>query len=151
MGSGGRVGAAGPLTEWMGSPSYRLLVVPMLVAICAAAYAAGDAVLAPSPVPKEPGFIDTILGSRAVVASIRLAVISAATFVVLSVVALIARGQWLVRVGPFEAHLVDEGERGLVSTDTLAARYADAVEKNTVLIGELAERDRQLKGLGQVG
>ena len=50
----------------------------------------------------DPGFVDTVLGSRAVVASIRLAVIFAGVFVVLSVVALIARGQWLTKVGPVE-------------------------------------------------
>jgi hypothetical protein len=66
------------------------------------AIAAADAVLAPTPASKEPGFIDTVLASRAVVASIRIATIFAAMFVALSVVALIARRQWLTRVGPVE-------------------------------------------------
>jgi uncharacterized small protein (DUF1192 family) len=52
--------------------------------------------------PDHPGFVDTVLGSRAVVAAIRLAIIFAGVFVVVSVVALIARGQWLTKVGPVE-------------------------------------------------
>jgi hypothetical protein len=58
--------------------------------------------LAPAPASREPGFIDTVLASRAVVASIRIAIVFAAAFVVLSVVALIANRQWLTRVGPVE-------------------------------------------------
>lgn len=80
-----------------------LLVLPtLLVLFAAGAYAIGDAILAPTPAPKQPGFIDTVLGSRAVVAAIRLAIIFAGVFVVVSVVALIARGQWLTRVGPVQ-------------------------------------------------
>jgi hypothetical protein len=80
-----------------------LLAVPaVLVLVAAAIYAIGDAVLAPAPTPDDPGFVDTILGSRAVVAAVRLAVISAGAFIVSSVIALIARGQWLTRVGPVQ-------------------------------------------------
>lgn len=70
--------------------------------ILVTALAATDAVLAPTPAPKQPDFIDTILASRAVVAAIRIAIVFAGVFVVLSVVALIARRQWLTRVGPLE-------------------------------------------------
>jgi hypothetical protein len=66
------------------------------------AIAAVDAILAPTPVSKQPGFIDTVLASRAVIASLRIAIVFAATFLVLSVVALIASRQWLTRVGPVE-------------------------------------------------
>lgn len=66
------------------------------------AIAAADAVLAPTPASEEPGFIDTVLASRAVVASIRIAIVFAAAFVVISVVALISQRQWLARVGPVE-------------------------------------------------
>lgn len=74
----------------------------VLVLSVAGIYAIGDAVFAPAPAPEQPGFVDTVLGSRAVVAAIRLAVIFAAAFVVASVMALIARGQWLTRVGPVQ-------------------------------------------------
>jgi signal transduction protein with GAF and PtsI domain len=62
----------------------------------------GDAILAPRPVVNSPGFIDTVLASRAVVAAIRVAIIFASCFIVASVVALIAKGQWLTRVGPVQ-------------------------------------------------
>jgi hypothetical protein len=64
--------------------------------------AIADAVLAPTPAPNHPDFIDTILASRAVVAAIRVTIVFAAGFIVLSVVALIARRQWVTRVGPVE-------------------------------------------------
>jgi uncharacterized protein YlxW (UPF0749 family) len=66
------------------------------------AIAAVDAILAPAPASKEPGFIDTVFASRAVIASIRIAIVSASAFIVLSVVALISKRQWLTRVGPVE-------------------------------------------------
>lgn len=80
-----------------------LLVLPTLAVLFAAsAYAIGDAILAPTPVAESPGFVDTVLASRAVVAAIRLAIIFAGVFLVVSVIALIARGQWLTRVGPVQ-------------------------------------------------
>jgi len=64
--------------------------------------AAADAVLAPAPAPRDPDFIGTILASRSVVSAIRISIIFAATFVVLSVIALSVRRQWLRRIGPVE-------------------------------------------------
>ena len=81
----------------------RLFAVPaLLVLFVAGAFAIGDAVLAPAPAPDDPAFVDTVLGSRAVVAAIRLAVIFAGAFVVVSVVALISQRQWLTKVGPVQ-------------------------------------------------
>jgi hypothetical protein len=75
----------------------------MLVILFAAGiFAIGDAVFAPAPVAENPGFIDTVLASRAVVAALRLALIFASAFIVISVVALIVRRQWLVKVGPVQ-------------------------------------------------
>lgn len=115
-----------------------LLVVPtLLVLFAAAVYAIGDAVFAPTPVPKQPGFIDTVLGSRAVVAAIRLAIIFAGVFIVLSVVALIAKGQWLVRVGPVQ---VSEQVSDLDSENQrLKESLENARETIDNLKGDLAE------------
>jgi hypothetical protein len=66
----------------------------------AAIYAVGDAILSPAPISVSPGFVETVLASRAVVASVRIAVISAAAFIVVSVVALTANRQWPTRIGP---------------------------------------------------
>jgi hypothetical protein len=81
----------------------RRFTAALLVVLAAAAvYAAGDAILAPRPTPTSPGFVDTLLASRAVVAAIRVAIIAASCFVVASVVALTRKGRWLTRVGPAE-------------------------------------------------
>jgi hypothetical protein len=61
-----------------------------------------DAVLAEPRMLANPGVADTVLASRAVVAAVRIAVIAAAGYVVLSVVMLARRGQFLTRVGPVE-------------------------------------------------
>jgi hypothetical protein len=123
----------------------------LLVLAAIAAYAIGDAVSAPAPVPKEPGFIDTVLGSRAVVAAIRLAIVFAAAFVALSVIALAAKGQWLVRVGPVQ---VSERVSGLGAENRrLKERLANANEAIGDLEAELTELNcllyRELKGPGE--
>jgi hypothetical protein len=93
---------ADPCERWWSKVRLPLPAFAGLVLTALAIYSAGDAAFSPAPVSEHPGFIDTLLGSRAVVAAIRLAVIFAGAFVVASVVALIARGQWLTRVGPVE-------------------------------------------------
>jgi hypothetical protein len=54
-----------------------LMPLFILVAFVAAVYAVGDAVLAPKLIPRQPEIIDVVLGSRAVVASLRVAIIFA--------------------------------------------------------------------------
>jgi ABC-type multidrug transport system fused ATPase/permease subunit len=89
--------------ERIGARLGTLLALPTLVILFAAGiFAIGDAVFAPTPVAESPGFIDTVLASRAVVAALRLALIFASAFIVISVVALIVRRQWLVKVGPVQ-------------------------------------------------
>jgi hypothetical protein len=100
MGSWGK--AAARFERWVQRLALLLVVPTLLVLFGGAIFAIGDAVLAPAPTSDHPGFVDTVLGSRAVVAAIRLAIIFAGVFVVVSVVALIARGQWLTKVGPVE-------------------------------------------------
>ena len=102
----------------------------LLFVALAGAYAIGDAVVAPAPAPAEPGFIDTVLGSRAVVAAVRIAVIFAAAFIAASVVALIARGQWLTRVGPIQVsdrlHTLEaENQRLESSLSTMKKTFAE--------------------------
>jgi hypothetical protein len=119
----------GTALERWGQKLGSLLVAPaVLVLFAAGIYAVGDAVLAPAPAPDHPGFVDTVLGSRAVVAATRLAVISGAVFVVVSVVALISRGQWLTRVGPVHVSDVDN-PRLLVSIER-ARETIDKLEKD---------------------
>jgi hypothetical protein len=119
----------------------------LLVLLAAAIYAIGDAVLAPAPTPNDPGFVDTILGSRAVVAAVRLAVISGGVFVVASVVALIARGQWLSRIGPVQVAepVADIG----AESQRLEESLAEARETIGSIRNDLLENERQLKKKGR--
>jgi hypothetical protein len=97
----------------------------ILLLAAAGIYAIGDAVLAPSPAPEHPGFVDAVLASRAVMAAIRLAIIFAGAFVIASVVALASQERWLTRVGPVEVSDVDavsqrRGEEIAQDRDTIA-------------------------------
>lgn len=65
-------------------------------------YASVDATLTGGPASTDPDFIDLLLASDSVLAAVRMAIIAASTYLVLSVVALITRRQWLTRVGPVE-------------------------------------------------
>ena len=94
----------------------KLRIPFFAVLIIVISIATADAVFAPAPVSRTPDFIDTILASRAVVAAIRITLIFAAVFVVLSVAALATQRRWLVRVGPLEvsdrvSHLSTENRR----------------------------------------
>lgn len=117
------------------------LAAPVALALLATAYAIGDAVLAPAPAATSPSFVDTLLASRAVVAAIRVALISASGFVVASVIALAARRQWLTRVGPVRVSEVagfsDETEHLealLVDAEkTIARQRADIREASRLL------------------
>lgn len=111
-----------------------------LLLAAAGIYAIGDAVLAPSPAPEHPGFVDAVLASRAVMAAIRLAIIFAGVFVMASVVALAGQKRWLTRVGPVEVSDLDavnqrRGER--------LARTLETIDK---LRQQLAADDELLNG-----
>jgi hypothetical protein len=123
-----------------------LLAIPAVLALVAAAiYAIGDAVLAPAPTPDDPGFVDTILGSRAVVAAVRLAVISAGAFVVASVVALIARGQWLTRVGPVQVSDINAERQRLEKSLGKTGETVDSMRQAMREANDLLERTDQVK------
>ena len=78
----------------------RLKSLGISVLAAVAIYAVGDASLSPAPISNSPGFVETVLASRAVVAAVRIAVMFAAAFVVISVVALITKRQWPIKIGP---------------------------------------------------
>jgi hypothetical protein len=83
-----------------------------------------------------------VLASRAVVAAIRLAIIFAGAFVVISVVALIARRQWLTKVGPVQV------SEQVSDIDAENRRLKDSLEnaRETIdnLKQDLAESNRVL-------
>lgn len=55
------------------------------------------------PTTKNPSFVDNIFDSRVVILLIRIALIFAAGYVVISVVGLIVGRRWLAGLGPFKA------------------------------------------------
>lgn len=63
-------------------------------------YVLYETVTADAPESANPNFIDQILSSGIVLGAVRVAVLAAAAYVTLSVLVLISRNQWLVRVGP---------------------------------------------------
>jgi hypothetical protein len=130
---GSRETAVGRFEHWVQRLGLLVVVPTLLVFFGAAVFAVGDAVLAPAPAPNHPAFVDTVLGSRAVVAAIRLAIIFAGAFVVVSVVALIARGQWLTKVGPVE----------------VSAPVAEVRTENQRLEELLAKADETVDGMRQ--
>ena len=86
-------------TEILAAALMRLLVPAALAVLgVAGVWAIGDTVLSGSPVPRNPGFLDSLFASGAVLAATRLAIIAAAAYVVASVAALVARRQWLADV-----------------------------------------------------
>jgi hypothetical protein len=100
-----------------------------------------DAVLAPAPASSEPDFVDTILSSRAVIASIRITIVFAAIFVVLSVVALIVRKQWLTRVGPVEVFDVGAERQQLEDELGAANRTIEDLKSEVAVTQQLVDRE----------
>lgn len=63
--------------------------------------------------PKNPSFVDNVFDSRIVVLLIRVALIFAAGYIVISVVGLIIGRRWLSELGPFKAsEPIERLERG---------------------------------------
>jgi hypothetical protein len=127
-----------------------LLVAPTLIILAVAAvYAVGDAVFAAAPSPKNPGFADSVLASRAVVAAIRIAIIAAAGYVVISVFALVSRRQWLIRVGPVE---VSEQVSAVGAENAeLKRRLKHEQDRTESLLAELAAADAMLSSTARLG
>ena len=118
----------------------KLRAPVFLALILVLALAVTDAVLAPAPAPERPDFIDTLLASRAVVVAMRIAIVFAALFVVLSVAALIVRRQWLTRVGPVE---VSDRTAELEEELEVAHQVIDALESMAVNSQQVIDRERR--------
>jgi len=130
-------------TAKLGSTLGAFLAVPTLFILAiAAVYAVGDAILAETPSPRNPGLADGILASRAVIAAIRVAIIAVAGYVVVSVVALVSRRQWLARIGPVEVfeQVSDIDTENAMLKDRLDLEQANAER----LRAKLAEADAMM-------
>jgi hypothetical protein len=87
------------------TPVWQTLIgIAVLLALVAAAVLAATQIY-PNKLPatKNPSFVDNIFDSRVVILLIRVALIFAAGYVVISVVGLIVGRRWLAELGPFKA------------------------------------------------
>lgn len=79
--------------------------------------------------PKNPSFVDNVLDSRIVVLLIRIALIFAAGYIVISVVGLILGRRWLSELGPFKAsEPIERLEKGAEALETNLAEALKAIE-----------------------
>ncbi len=126
------------------TPLWQALVgITALLALVAAVVLAGTQIY-PSQLPttKNPSFVDNIFDSRVVILLIRVALIFAAGYVVISVVGLVVERRWLAQLGPFKAsEPIARVERG---AETLDTDLDDARETIEGLQQRLLEGDNAL-------
>ena len=87
------------------TPLWQTLVgaAVLLALVAAAALAVKQIYPRTLPAASNPSFVDNIFDSRVVILLIRVALIFAAGYVVISVVGLIVGRRWLAELGPFKA------------------------------------------------
>ena len=94
------------------------------------------------PAAKNPSFIDDIFASRIVVLCVRIALMFAAGYIVISVVGLIIGRRWLAELGPFKAsEPIARLERG---AEALEKDLGGALETIEGLEERLVESDEAL-------
>jgi hypothetical protein len=125
-------------------PLWQTLIgIAVLLALALAA-ALAVAQIYPSQLPtgKNPSFVDNIFDSRVVVLMLRVALIFATGYVVISVIGLIVERRWLAELGPFKAsEPLARAERG---AETLDTDLGDARETIEGLQQRLVEGDNAL-------
>jgi hypothetical protein len=104
------------------------------------ALAIADAALAPAPAPEQLDFIDTLLASRAVVVAIRIAIVFAALFLILSVIALAAQRRWLARLGPVEVSTLDAENQQLKEELASADGLIEDLEAKAAYTEQLVDK-----------
>jgi hypothetical protein len=117
-----------------------MVALPVLVALVAyRAYTAGE--IDPSLNP-----VNSILASRIVVGMIRIAIIVAVMFLIVSLIAAAVRGQFLLQIGPVR---LSHSVRGVAADrDRLAADLAQAGQTIADLEQRLQDTARQLEATG---
>lgn len=98
-----------------------------------------EAVTAGTREPIDPNFLEQIIASKTVLAAIRIALIFAAAYVVISVVVLMSRRQWINKIGWVE---VSEGT--ISANEELAAENESLYDALTDLSAENDELRKRL-------
>ena len=94
------------------------------------------------PTSKNPSFVDNLFDSRPVLLFVRIALMFAAGYVVISVVGLILGRRWLAEVGPFKAsEPIARLEQG---AEALQKDLADALETVEDLERQLVDNGEAL-------
>jgi hypothetical protein len=99
---------------------------------------------------KDPSFVDNIFANQFVLMFVRVALIAAAIYVVVSVIALMGGRRWLSELGPFKVS--DPIARLDSSARLLQNELQEAVDTIQELEGRLVESDETLaKAQGDIG
>ena len=126
----------------------RLLAVRSVVVVLLAALVMMVLKLHPQTVPlkRDPGFIDVIFASRAVIAAVRTLIIFGSAYVALSVLALIWNQHWLTGFAGAQTGRIERSVSGLdEERDRLAAQLAASEETIRTLEDRLAATLRELE------
>ena len=132
------------LTEGEKPPIWQIGLVLVVLASLIAAAALAVIQIYPHQLPatKNPSFVDNIFDSRVVILVVRVALMFAAGYIVISVVGLIIGRRWLAELGPFRAsEPIARLDRG---TEALERDLADALETVEGLEERLVESDHAL-------
>jgi hypothetical protein len=130
-----------PQTEDEKPPIWQIALVAVVLAALIAAATLAVVQIYPHQLPstKNPSFVDNIFDSRVVILVVRVALMFAAGYIVISVVGLIVGRRWLAELGPFKAsEPIAQLDR---STKTLETDLANALEMVDGLEERLLESD----------
>lgn len=136
-----------------GSKRRRLsLSSTWVLRLVAAALAVGAIVMGLKIVPHQvplgenPDFIDVIFASRAVVASVRIVIVMAAAYAIISVIVLIWNGRWITSVFGVQTSKVERSVADLSSDrDRLANELRDAQSVIALLERRLTDSAQDLQ------
>ncbi len=125
-------------------PIWQIGVVVVVLAALASAAVLAVIQIYPHQLPttKNPSFVDNIFDSRVVILIVRVALIFAAGYIVISVVGLIVGRRWLSQLGPFKAS--DPIARLDESAEALESDLREAVDTIQELEQRLVESDESL-------
>lgn len=133
-----------PQAEQQKTPLWQTIigVVVLAALVAAAVFAVVQIYPHALPTTKNPSFVDNIFDSRVVILVVRVVLIFAGGYIIISVIGLILGRRWLAQLGPFRAS--DPIARLDHSAEVLQRELQDAVETIQDLEQRLVESDESL-------